>query len=330
MRVCFALHALREGATSSTGGDDGLEHLAAPVDRGGQRPPVGRIAGRMYAAIEAGGTKFVVAVGERRDQLELERFSTRDPESTLADVLGWLRARGPFTGVGIGAFGPIDPDPASPRYGTLGATPKPGWAGFPLGARIGDALGAPWRLDTDVNAAAVAEGRWGAARGLGDFLYVTVGTGIGGGAVSGGRLVHGLLHPEMGHVLLPPQPDDPFAGHCPFHGRCLEGMAAGPAIEARWGVPASTLAPDHPAWDLEARHLAAGMHALACVLSPERIVLGGGVMEVPGLLERTRAHLEVSLAGYLELPEDFLVGTGLDGVAGLYGAFALAQDAALT
>ena len=282
----------------------------------------------MYAAIEAGGTKFVVAAGPDRQSLDLARFPTRGPDETLADVIGWLRERGPFEGVGIGAFGPIDPAPTSPTYGTLGATPKPGWAGVALGARVGEALGAPWRLDTDVNAAAVAEGRWGAAQGLSDFLYLTIGTGIGGGAVAGGRLVHGLLHPEMGHVLLPPQPDDPFEGHCPFHGRCLEGLAAGPAIEARWGVPAATLPPDHPAWDLEARHLAAGLHALSCVLSPQRIVLGGGVMEVPGLLERTRTHLATSLAGYLELPSDFLVRTGLDGVAGLHGAFALAVDAA--
>ncbi len=281
----------------------------------------------MFAAIEAGGTTFVVAAGARRAHLVPVVLPTSDPTTTLDAVVAWLRERGPFDGLGIAAFGPVEVDPSSDRYGVIGATPKLGWRGVPIGPQLGEALDCPWALDTDVNAAALAEGRWGACRGLDDFVYVTIGTGIGGGAVSSGRLVQGLLHPEMGHVPMQRADDDTFEGSCPFHGDCFEGLASGRALEARWGRAAEDLPPDHPAWDLEARYLASGLHTITCVLAPQRIALGGGVMAAAGLLDRTRHHLRERLAGYLRLPESFLVAPALGAVSGLHGAFALAERA---
>jgi fructokinase len=188
-------------------------------------------------------------------------------------------------------------------------------------------------MDTDVNAAALAEGLWGASRGLSDHVYVTVGTGIGGGVVSNGVLLHGAGHPETGHVPVPREPGDEYPGRCPFHRCCLEGMASGPAVAERWGAPAETLAPDHPAWDLEARYLASGFLPLVHVLATERIVLGGGLGSAPGLAELIRTHLSRRLAGYaprLDAPgamDAFIVPPGLGGDAGLLGAAALAIGA---
>ncbi|HYQ15658.1 MAG TPA: ROK family protein, partial [Polyangiaceae bacterium] len=213
--------------------------------------------------------------------------------------------------------------------------PKPGWANADLVGPLGRALGVPIGFDTDVNAAVLGEARWGAARGLQSAVYVTIGTGIGGGALVGGQLVHGLLHPEMGHLLLPREADDrDFAGNCPFHGgRCWEGLASGPALEKRWGQRAETLPVDHPAWELEARYVGSALATLVLVLSPERLILGGGVMQTEQLLPLVRKQLLRSLAGYvqadelLERCEEYVVAPGLGPNAGILGALALAEAA---
>ena len=188
--------------------------------------------------------------------------------------------RGPLAAVGVGCFGPVDLRETSATWGFITTTPKAGWANVDVAGRLTRDLGVPVAFDTDVNAAAFGEARWGAAQGLDTFVYLTVGTGIGGGGLQRGQPMHGLVHPEMGHMLLPRDPSaDPFPGVCPFHGGCLEGLASGPAMLARWGQPAESLPADHPAWALEARYLALAAVNLVCTLSPQRIVLGGGVME---------------------------------------------------
>ncbi len=222
--------------------------------------------------IEAGGSKFVCAAGSGPEDIQVSEFPTTSPAETMARVAEFFRARQPVAAIGIASFGPIDPNPESPTFGYITSTPKPGWRNFDFAGTVLRALGKPIAFDTDVNAAALAESRWGAARGLRSFLYVTVGTGLGGGAFIDGRLLHGRLHPEMGHIRVPhDRARDPFPGNCPYHGDCLEGLAAGPAIEARWGQPGHLLPGGHPAWDLEAEYLALGiarldMYALARAL----------------------------------------------------------------
>lgn len=288
----------------------------------------------LYGAVEAGGTKFVCAVGTGPEDLHaVTRFPTTTPEETLARTVAYFRGlpRLPDA-IGIGSFGPVDLNPASDTWGFITRTPKPGWSHTDFAGALGRALGVPVAFDTDVNAAAVGEHRWGAARGLGTVLYLTVGTGIGGGVLVDGRPVHGLLHPEMGHLLVPRAPDDPFPGRCPFHGACLEGMACGPALRDRWGVDAAALPPDHPAWDLEAHYLAHGLVSAIVLLSPERIILGGGVMQQPALLPRVRRRLRALLNGYITPPGDdfdaYLVAPGLGDRAGILGALALGAKVA--
>ena len=287
--------------------------------------------------IEAGGTKFVCAVGTGPDDVRAEtRFPTTTPEETIGRALAFFREQeerhGPIGALGIAAFGPLDPHPASPTFGTITSTPKPGWANADLAGPLTRALGVPVGFDTDVNIAALGEGRWGAAQGLANFIYLTVGTGIGGGAVVNGQLVHGLVHPEFGHMAVPHDwAADPYKGRCPFHGDCLEGMAAGPAIGERWGRPAYELPPDHPAWELEAHYLAQALRSLICILSPERVILGGGVMEQMHLFPLVRRKVQAYLNGYVQSPailervDDYIVPPGLGNRAGVLGAFAQAQ-----
>ncbi|MBN1178362.1 MAG: ROK family protein [Anaerolineae bacterium] len=292
-----------------------------------------------WGGIEAGGTKFVCAVGSAPDNLSAEtRFPTTTPEETIGRAIAFFaaqHAKTPLAAVGIAAFGPLDPNPASPTFGFITNTPKPGWAHTDFAAAIRRALGVPVGFDTDVNGAALGELRWGAAQGLDTFVYMTVGSGIGGGAVVNGRLAHGLLHPEMGHMCLPhDRQRDPFPGVCPFHGDCLEGLAAGPALEARWGQRAETLPPDHPAWLLEAHYLALGLVNVICTLSPQRIVVGGGVMTQPHLFPLVRREVQTLLNGYVKAPaileqiDSYIVPPGLGDRAGVLGALALAQHAA--
>ncbi len=286
----------------------------------------------IYGAIEAGGTKFVCGVGSSPGDFQCVSFPTTEPQDTVERIAEFFRGKPPVKAVGIGSFGPVDLDPRSPTYGFITSTPKAGWKQFDLAGAVGRALGVPVAFETDVNAAAIGEARWGDAQGLTDFVYLTIGTGIGGGAMTGGRIVHGLVHPEMGHIRLPHDfARDPFAGGCPFHGDCLEGLASGPAIEARWGKPARELPEDHPAWELEAHYLALGMVTLVCTLSPQRIIVGGGVMRQRQLFPMVRRELAGLLNRYiqaravLEEMDCYVVPPGLGERAGVLGALALAE-----
>jgi fructokinase len=292
----------------------------------------------VFGAIEAGGPKFVCGVGSGPDDLRTVSFPTTTSSATVDCAVRFLTEAGfgRLRAVGIGSFGPVDLDEASATHGFITSTPKPGWRNFDLAGAVARALQVPVGFDTDVNAAALGEARWGAARGLADFLYLTVGTGIGGGAMVNGAVIHGLVHPEMGHFRVPhDHARDPFPGVCPFHGDCLEGLASGPAIAARWGLPPTELAIQHPAWLLEAHYLAAGLAALVCTLSPRRIVMGGGVMRQRQLFPLIRTELERLLNGYiqhralLEQMQDYVVPPELGDRAGVLGALILAEHAAL-
>jgi fructokinase len=256
-------------------------------------------------------------------------ISTTDPNETIAACVEFIRGTGlPVAGVGIASFGPLDLDSTSGTYGFITDTPKPGWSHTNVKARIESALGLPAVIDLDVGAAALGEGWWGAGRGLNVFVYVTVGTGLGGAVLRDGRTHHDWGHPEMGHVNVEREEGDTYAGSCPFHRDCLEGMAAGPAIRLRWGRPASHLGERPEVWDLEARYLAQGMRTFTYTVVPQRIILGGGVMKQPGLLELVRKYLYERLAGYGPAPADldqYLVAPDLGQDAGLIGAIALAR-----
>lgn len=295
----------------------------------------------VYGAIEAGGTKVVCAVGTGPDNLQAEaRIATTTPAETLEQIIDFFQRQQqhlavPISAIGIGAFGPLSPDARAPDYGFITSTPKPGWAQTDMAGIIGQALGVPVGFDTDVNAAALGEGWWGAAQGLTTFLYLTIGTGIGGGGLSNGQLMHGLLHPEMGHIRLPHDwQTDPFAGICPYHGDCLEGLASGPALQARWGSSAETFPPEHPVWALQAHYLALACVNFICTLSPQRIILGGGVMNQSQLFPLIRQEVQALLNGYVQVPailqqiDSYIVPPGLGSRAGVLGALALAEQAA--
>lgn len=277
---------------------------------------------KLYGGVETGGSKWACAIGAGPDDIRATTtFPTTTPDETIARTVEFFRAAEPVAAVGIGSFGPVDL-----RRGAVTTTPKPGWAHTDVAGPIGRALGVPVAFDTDVNAAALGEHRWGAARGLDTFVYLTVGTGIGGGGMAGGNLLHGLSHPEFGHVRIPHDQADPFPGSCPYHGDCWEGLASGTAIAARWGRPAHEI--DDPlAWALEARYLALGLAAAVCVLSPQRIVIGGGVMSRPGLVDEVAGELERVLAGYVEAPA--VVAPELAPRSGVLGAIALASGCEL-
>jgi fructokinase len=293
----------------------------------------------LLGGIEAGGTKCVAVVGAAPDDIRAEtRVPTTTPADTLSALIAFFReaeaTHGPIVALGIGSFGPVDLRRDSPTFGHITTTPKAGWAWTDVVGPFREALGVPVAIDTDVNAAALAEWRHGAARGLASVLYLTVGTGIGGGAIVNGRPLHGLVHPEMGHVRVPHNRHvDHFEGVCPFHADCLEGLASGPAMAARWEQPAEDLPPDHRAWDLEAQYLALALQGFVCTLSPDRIVIGGGVGSAPGLLAKVRVELAELLNGYIQAPallerlDDYVVAPGLGDRAGVVGAMELARDA---
>jgi fructokinase len=286
--------------------------------------------------IEAGGTRWTCAVGDGGGNLtRVASFATTTPGETIGRAIDFFAAVPDLEALGVGSFGPVEVNRDSRRWGTITTTPKPGWANTDVAGPLAAELGVPIAFDTDVSAAAVGEWRHGAARGLGTFCYLTVGTGIGGGVFANGRPVHGLLHPELGHMLIPHDRDrDPFPGSCPFHGDCLEGLASGPAIEARWGRPGEALT-DPAVWELEAEYLALGLMNVVLVLAAERIVLGGGVSGAPGLLPRVRTRLRELLAGYVDHPalespgiDTYLVPPALGPRSGVVGAIELARDAA--
>jgi fructokinase len=277
--------------------------------------------------IEAGGTHWNcgVARGEGAELARTGTFPTTTPAETIARAAEFFAAEEDLEALGLGLFGPVEVRRDSPRWGTITTTPKPGWAETDVAGALAAALAVPIALDTDVNAAAVGEWRHGAAQGLETFVYVTVGTGIGGGVFANGRPVHGLMHPEVGHMLVPhDRSRDPFGGCCPFHGDCLEGLASGTAMRERWGRPAEEL-DDHAAWELEAGYLALGLANVATTLSAERIVLGGGVGRAPGLARRVDARLAEALAGYVPAPPVVLPGLGAR--SGVVGAISLAREA---
>ena len=292
-----------------------------------------------YGGIEAGGTKFVCAVGTGLDDIRAEiRFPTTTPDETIGRAIAFFEQQArevELAAIGIGSFGPADPNPASPTFGFITTTPKPGWQDVDFAGAVGRFLNLPVGFDTDVNVAALGEHRWGAAQDLDTFIYLTVGTGIGGGGMIGGKRMHGLIHPEMGHIRLPHDwAADPFPGSCPYHGDCLEGLASGPALQARWGQPAETLPPDHPAWPLQARYLALALVNIICILSPQRIIIGGGVMAQPALYDLVRNQVQDLLNNYVQSPailediENYIVPPGLGNRAGVLGAITLAATAA--
>lgn len=293
----------------------------------------------LYGGIEGGGTKFVCAVGSGPDNIVAETSfpTTKDSAATIGKAIDFFRANSqdaPLAGVGIASFGPVDPDPRSPEYGYITTTPKPGWAHTNFVGPVQDALGIPVAFDTDVNGAALGEYRWGAAQGLDTFVYLTIGTGLGGGGMVMGQLMHGLMHPEMGHMLIPHDREaDPYGGYCPYHGDCWEGLAAGPALEGRWKVKGTELPPDHPAWELEAHYLALGLVNIITILSPQRIILGGGVMQQSHLFPLVRRKVQTLLNGYLQRAaitddiDSYIVPPGLPGQSGVLGAIALAEMA---
>ncbi|PIQ36524.1 MAG: fructokinase [Lysobacterales bacterium CG17_big_fil_post_rev_8_21_14_2_50_64_11] len=294
----------------------------------------------LFAAIETGGSKTVFAIGNADGELlACARCPTGDPQPTLAQALRFLRdaatRHGALHGVGIASFGPLHLHPQQPAYGHLGATPKPGWSGFDLLGSVQKQLSLPIALDTDVNAAALAEQRWGAGRDLDPLVYVTVGTGIGGGVMVHGQPLHGLLHAELGHLRPRRHPDDlHFNGICPFHGDCLEGLASGPAIIARHGASLAQLPADHPAWRIQADYLGQLCAQITLALSPQRILFGGGVMQQRALFDPIRARTQHWLGGYIGALDcaaalrDYVVPAALEPNAGILGALALAIDAA--
>ena len=289
----------------------------------------------VFGGVEGGGTKFVCLLGTGPNHIVDEiRFPTTTPDETLGRIIAFFqqpRADIRLAAVGVGSFGPLDLGRASPTYGHILTTPKPHWAGTDVVGILRTALGVPIGWDTDVNGAALGERRWGAGGTADPLVYLTVGTGIGGGALVHGQPLHGLLHPEMGHLLVPTFDGDTFPGTCPFHGRCLEGVASGTALRARTGRPAQELAPDDPVWDLEAQYLAFGLLSIAEILSPQRIVVGGGVASQPHLFEPMRRHLVRLNNGYIaplarnETVSTYVVPPGLGGRAGVLGALELAR-----
>ncbi len=291
---------------------------------------------RKIGAVEAGGTKMVLGVfDEAGSELDRLTLPTLAPEVTVPPMRAFLE-RHRIDALGVGSFGPLSLHPAAADYGCITTTPKLLWRGYPLLQSLLGGRDIPCAIDTDVNAAVLAEAELGAARGLADVVYITVGTGVGGGVLSGGKLVHGLLHPEVGHMLLRPHPADPIPkGVCPYHDGCLEGLAAGPAIAARVQGDAKALPDDSPAFAIEAEYLAQMCVNLIVTLSPRRILLGGGVMQREALFPMVRARTLALLGGYVQAPEvlehidEMIVPPALFPVSGLVGAYLLGKRALL-
>lgn len=289
----------------------------------------------LIGALEAGGTKMVCSIGTPKGGvLQRASFPTLTPEATIPQIVDFI-TKFEVEALGIGSFGPLDLNPDSPTYGHITKTPKKEWEGYPLMPELQKRVGVPTMIDTDVNAAALAEYKMGAGMGKGSLLYVTVGTGIGGGIIAGGQIVHGLVHPELGHMILAPEESDPMPdGICRFHRHCLEGLASGPAIEKRWGLSAKLMTYDHPAWELEATYLAQMCANATMILSPEVIVLGGGVMQQAHLFPRIREKTLALLGGYVasgkltpEGIDSYIVPPALGINSGVTGALLLGAQA---
>jgi fructokinase len=296
-------------------------------------------AKRLLAGVELGGTKCVCILGTGPDDIQAqERLATTDPESTLSRIEsileGWRVQHRAFSALGVASFGPLDLKRGSPTHGFIMATTKPAWAHTDVAGRLARKLGVPVEVDTDTNGAALAEGQWGAAQGLKNFAYITVGTGVGVGLIVNGGTVFGCNHTELGHLRVARPVGDDWPGVCTFHGACVEGLASGPAIEARVGVSADRIPADHPVWDSVAYALGQLLHGLVLSTAPERILVGGGVVASQAqLFPRMRQQLQRSLNGYVEVDEvikgidRYVVPPGLGTQAGPLGALALAANA---
>ncbi len=296
--------------------------------------------GRLLGGIEGGGTKFVCVVATGPDHIVAEtRFPTTTPAETLDQAIAFFAPyvkSGDLASIGFASFGPVDLDSASPTFGYITTTPKPGWAHSDMIGKLRQEFGIPVAFELDVNAAALGEYYWVPENRQHDpLVYFTIGTGIGAGVMVNGKLVHGLAHPEAGHIRLPHDwQKDPFKGVCPYHGDCFEGLATGPSMNTRWGQPAETLPLDHPAWELEATYIALAMTNVVCTLSPKRIVLGGGVMQQMHLFPLIRQKLAQYLNGYIQSPvlltqmDSYIVPPALGTRSGGLGAIALAQQVA--
>jgi len=292
---------------------------------------------KLYGGIEGGGTKFICAIGTGPEDIrERVQFPTTTPAETIGKARDFFQhyiQRVPLKALGIVSFGPLDLDKRSPTYGYVINTPKAGWTDVNLVGTFQDVLKLPVAIDTDVNGAAFGEWTWGAARGLNNFIYLTIGTGIGGGGIVNRQLMHGLVHPEMGHIRIPHDLNrDPFPGSCPFHGDCWEGLASGASLEKRWGKQPEEIPADHPAWTLEADYLALGVVNLFYTLSPQRIILGGGVLKTAGLLPAIHREVKNLLHNYLSSAkiigqiDHYLVSPQLGDMSGVLGAIALARQ----
>ncbi|HEY3474681.1 MAG TPA: ROK family protein [Anaerolineales bacterium] len=292
---------------------------------------------KLYGGIEAGGTKFVCVVASGPDQIADEiRYRTTTPEETLGRAIQFFQSfarSGQVRAIGVGAFGPLDLNPESSSYGSITATPKPGWSQADVLGTLERALEIKIALDTDVNVAALGEYQWGASKGCDPSLYLTIGTGIGGGYIKNGRSLIGMLHPEMGHLRIPHIRElDPFPGSCPFHEDCFEGLASGPAIEKRLGVSGAMVPESDPFWNIEADYIASALMNYILTLSPKKIILGGGVMQREFLFPKVRWRVRELLNGYvsskslLENIEDYIVRPGLGNQSGSLGAIALAMQ----
>ncbi len=284
-------------------------------------------------AIEAGGTKFVCAISdENTNIIKRATFKTEDPKTTMNNVLGFFKGED-VTHFGIGSFGPIDPNPNSDTYGYITQTPKEKWVNYDIVGDIKKNLGLnKVYFDTDVNCAALGEAKFGIAKGLTDMVYLTIGTGIGGGGIVGGKTIHGLLHPEMGHINVKRHKNDTYEGTCIYHKDCFEGLAAGPAIEKRWGKPGFELQDVKEVWEMEAYYIAQALINYILILSPQRIVLGGGVMQQKQIFDLVRTEVQKGLNGYIHKNEilkdieNYIVYPKLGQDAGLIGAIAMVLD----
>lgn len=283
----------------------------------------------MFGAIEAGGTKFVCAVGDERGNIiDRLQIPTTVPEETMTEVIGFFKKHS-LNAIGVGSFGPIDVNSESPNYGMITTTPKLPWRNYPIVQALKDAFSLPIGFNTDVNAAALGEATLGAAKGLDSCIYITVGTGIGAGAVVQGKLLQGLSHPEMGHILVRRHHNDKYHGKCPYHKDCLEGLAAGPAIEERWGKKGIDLVDQKEVWDLEGYYIAQALMQYILIISPKRIILGGGVMKQKQVFVSIYKYLQELLNDYVTLPDlkTYIVSPGLGDHAGITGALLLAYQA---
>jgi fructokinase len=295
----------------------------------------------LYGSIEGGWTKFVCAVGTGPNDIRAEvRFPTTSPQETMSQAVDFFKQQesnfGKLASIGFACFGPLDPNPDSSTYGHILPTPKPNWSNADVLGKLRSVFDILISFDTDVNRAALGEWQWGIGQGLSAFIYLTIGTGIGGGVFNEGKLLHGLLHPEMGHIPLPhDRKKDPFDGICPFHGGCFEGLASGAAIEKRWRQPSATLPPEHPAWDLEADYISLALAIYAYTISPQRIIIGGGVGQLLHLLSCIQKKTRELINGYikssviLENIETYIGNPGLGNLSGVLGALALAKQALL-